>query len=374
MEKYSIQVYGYNFSSVLTTLTFGYDFYNFEYKIEVSKAGGAKFTMEAKNLKATPTNLKMYNRVVIYKGTVPKFVGYIEKLDVTLNEISIECIGLLGLFKKRLHSGTFNSTTAQAAFYSILTTLNAANDTEVEAGEVDVNLSIDELEFIRTQVFSAWDKLASQAEAEYQIRPALDVSGNLHFYLDFKYQLGSDKTDSVYLRYLSSQINSATIVDFQVEVDGGDIVNKVTGVTKNGAGSTLTSTQQDAASIVEFGQLEDTVSFSETLSQTDLDTETAAHVNQHKDEIYTPKIAIDLVKIDESNISLGDLVRVDLNNGFVVLSENNRVLRKTIKLSQNGNEEITVTIQPEGANLLPSSFFSSIVDIENRVRQLESTS
>ena len=110
----------------------------------------------------------------------------------------------------------------------------------------------------------------------------------------------------------------------------------------------------------------------DTKSTAGLDTETTEYVDVHKDEIYTPKIDLNLFLLDEADLTLGDTVRIELNNGFIVLSRDDRILKKKVTVSENNNHQVEVTLQPVGSNLLPSSFVSSIVDIEKRVLQIES--
>lgn len=370
--NYTIRVYGHDFSAgPISTLHFGTHFYDFSFTEELGKPGGFAFTMKADNPKATVANLTLYNRIIIYKGTTPRFVGYIENFRASLQEIKVEGLGLFGLFKKRLFTGSFSSADAKTSFYSILTTLNSADDTGVVIGNSDVSSTLDDIEFSRSRALTSWEKIADLSSAEFYFR-LVDTGSGPTIFLDFENQIGADKSSLIFLRYLKGQVNSATILNFDVDVDGADIVNSVTGFSKDGGGSDISSTNIDATSIATFGKLEDAVNFPDSRSVSSLSTETQEHVDVRKDEVYTPKIDLNLTLINEEDLTIGDTVRVEINNDFIVLSRNDRVLKKTVRVSENNNHEVSVTLQPSGSNLLPSSFVSSIVGIEKRVRQIES--
>ena len=361
--QYWATIYDYDFGNALTTVFWGDDFYDLEYTTEVNKPGGAKFSLTVLNPKATTTNFKMYNKIIIERDGVGVFIGYIENIVATVNEISVECVGMLGLFNKRLFSKVFHTgagDTAQDAFFEILTTLNGVSDTGITVGTTDIDYDIDRVEFQRTPVLTAWRNLAELAGGEFAI--------NTDKTIDFLTRLGTDKSASISLRYNVNQINSANLREFNVEVQGKDTFNKVTGIRKGGT----TDTYSDATSISNFGMLEIAVNQAQLDSGTDLTNAMTSYIDQRKIEFYSPKVVIDERKIDITSLELGDTVKVDLNNGFMTLALNERIIKREIKVSDNAVEVVQLGLIASTGNLLPSSFLSDIMNIEKRVDLLES--
>ncbi len=108
--------------------------YNFNYVNELKKHGSAEFTIKLRDTKATPTNLNLYNRVKITRDGVGVFLGYIDNLRATLNDIQVFCIGMLGLFNRRLITTNITATAANTAIAAILATVNGVDDTGISIG------------------------------------------------------------------------------------------------------------------------------------------------------------------------------------------------------------------------------------------------
>lgn len=361
--NYSVKIYQFDFSTQLTTLFYSQDIYDFSYFTEINKPGGAKFTINVRNAKATTTNLKMFNKVVIERNGVGVFIGYIENIRATVNTVDVVCVGMLGFFRRRLFSKTFTSgggDTAQDAFFEILDDTNTANDTGITQGLSTVFYNLEDIQFVRSKIYDAWSKLASLSNGEFAI--------NTDRTLDFLERLGEDKSDSIILQYNVNQINSANLREFDVEVQGRDTTNKVIGVRKGG----IAGTESDTASILEFGLLEDTINLSYIDASADLTAEMENFIERHKIEFYSPKVTIDEEKIDVDTLNLGDTVRVSLNNGFMSLALNERIVKKEIDVSDNATEIVKLSLIVETGNLLPSSFIEDIIGLSDRVALLES--
>lgn len=356
---YAIKIYNADFSTPLTTLFYSQDVYNFKYSSEINKPGGSSFTINVLNSKATTTNLRMFNKIIIERDGVGVFIGYIENIKATVNTIDISCIGMLGLFNKRLITASY-STSLSNVIFGILSDTNASDDTGITAGTSDIVKTVNNMAFSRSTVLDAWLKMANFGGGEIEITSAK--------VLNFFNRLGEDKSDSVVLQYQINQINTANLRDFNVEVQGKDMINKLTGIRNGGT----TNTQSDATSIANFGLLEKQMNFSQTYNDTDLESEVLNYIENHKIEFYAPKMVVNEEKIDIDTLNLGDTVKVKLNNGFMALELNERIIKREVKVSDNLTEELILGLMPETSNLLPSSFLDDIINISKRVSLLES--
>ncbi len=355
---YTIIIYDRTFNEV--TKLFMPNIYDLSYSTELSKAGGASFKIRVLDPKATAANLKLFNRVIIYKGGVGKFIGYIDELQATINEIEVTCTGMLGLFERRLYTDTINNTQAGTAVFDILTDTNSYDDTGIVAGDTDVVQIVNNVQFSRSTVLAAWQKIANMVNAEFRI--------NINQALEFKTQIGDDKSGSIILQYNVGQINIANLFNFDVAVKGKDIANRVTGIRQGG-----TVIKDDVTSIQTFGLLEHSENFSQTSNNTDLENETQNYVDDHKSEFYTPNIQVNTEKIDSELLEIGDTVRVFLSNGFIVVNQNHRIIKKSVTVSNNNTEQVDLGLIPEGTNLLPSTFVDDIITMQKRLNLLEGT-
>ena len=356
---YTVQIYTPDFTTLLTTMFYGQDIYNFKYASEINKPGGAGFSVNVRNVKATPSNLTMFNKVIIARDNVEIFIGYIESIQASVNIIDVVCVGMLGFFNKRLATASYSST-VQDTVFSILTATNSLDDTGISIGTTDISQNLNNLELSRSTVLAAWQKLANLANGEIEITPAKE--------LNFKQRLGTDNSANVLLKYVVTQINDSNLLDFEVEVQGKDMANQVTGIRDGG----LTSTDSDATSIANYGLLEKAVNFSQTDNGTDLDSEVANYLDRHKIEFYAPKVVVNSERIDIANLNLGDTVRLKLDNGFMSLDINERIIKREVRVSDNLTEQLELGLMPETGNLLPSDFFNDIITLSNRVSLLES--
>jgi len=360
---YTVKIYNFDFSTQLTTLFHSYDFYSFKYSTEINKSGSCTFSINVRNTKAVAANFKMYNKIIVEKDGVGVFIGYVENLKVMVNTIEVFCMGILELFKKRIFSHNFTTgagDTLQSAFFEILTLTNTDNDTGITVGVTDVSQAIANTNFIRSTTLDSWQKLANLASAEFEITPEKK--------LNFYYDLGEDKSASIVLQYKITQINSSNLRDFNVEVQGSDTANRIIGIA-----NALTQTEEDATSIAEFGLLTDTFNFTQTADSGDLATETQNKLNNKKLEFYSPVVVVDEQKIDTDNLNLGDTIKVILDNGFLALNQNERIIKKDVTVSDNLKEEVKLNLMPTTGNLLPSSFIDAIIGMNKRINLLEST-
>jgi len=175
-------------------------------------------------------------------------------------------------------------------------------------------------------------------------------------------------TAPVVIQYKITQLNTANVMDFEVEVDGKDMANSVVGV-----GNGILSTSQDLVYIGIYGRLDATENFTQTTAPADLANETLTYLDTNKIESYSPKVVINPQKISPEDVNLGDTVRVVMDNGFISLDEYERIIKKEVDVSDNKVEQTVLSLTPESTNLLPSTFTEDIIKIDKRVKLLEST-
>jgi len=352
-----IEIYDKNFNALTTV--FPPFVYDIEYTQELSKSGSAKFKIRVIDANATATNLKLYNRVKIYRDSVGVFIGYIENLKADLNEIEVDCQGMLGFFSKRLYTKTISNTNAGTACSNVFAALNAIDDTGITFGASDLTYVISQINFSRSSALDVFEKIANMSKSEIEITTDREFNINS--------RVGVDKTSTIIFQYISTQINASTIFDFDVEIQGKDMANYVVGISSN-----LNSTQQDATSIADFGLLQEFQNFAQTGNQTNLDAETLNYLATYKNEFYVPKVSPNPNKIDVDSYEVGDSVRVVISHGFIAANQTYRIIKKTVKVSENQTLEVSINLTPEDTNVLPSSFFDEINDIRKRVSLLES--
>jgi len=355
---YTIKLFTKGFSD-LTALN-KVNFWDFSYENEIGKGGKAEFKIKVKDNKATTANLKLFNRVKIYKGSTFKWIGYIERLDIDLNVITVKCSGMLNIFKKRNTAyGTTPGATLTTEFFRVLNTLNGADDTGIKEGTSDsVHVIAGQMKLLDIKSLSALKKIA-------------DTDNRLMYideneFLNIVKSLGTDKSSSVIFRYIIDQVNTANIKMFDITVDGGDMWNVVTGKAES-----LGTVKTDPTSITEFGRLETRENFGGTTNANDLDDETQSFLDTHKNEMIIPDISPNSKKIDIDSFDIGDTVKVILDNNFIALNQNQLIIKKKVTITNSGEEDVSVSLAPEGSSILPSNFFNEIDKLKKNQESIE---
>ena len=188
---FSVSIYNKTFNII--TKIFQPNVFNIKYSNEINKPGSASFKIKVNDPQATLSNLRPFNRVKIYKGLKGEFIGFIETLQVSLNIIEVRCIGILGLFEKRMYSAQVLNTLAKTAFFNILNNSNVSDNTGITAGLSTVPNNILQINFSRSTVLAAWQKIATMSNnAEFKV----NVDSTT---LDFVPKLGTNK--SLFLRF-----------------------------------------------------------------------------------------------------------------------------------------------------------------------------
>lgn len=319
-----------------------------------------QFEVDLYDSKATPVNLRKYNRVKLYDGDKWIFSGYIASWKTNdRDSVTVVCKHLFGLFDRRLTGSneTWN-TNAGSAIHGLLTSTNSLKDTKIIVGVNDALSTVNQT-FKRQTVYKAWQDIAKAGQVEFEI----DENDQLNI----KPLVGEDKTSSVVLRFSETQetTNSITTLDFVSE--GDDMANDIIGT-----GNNLTSEQQDLTSQGLYGLLQKVVSYSDQPTQGVLDDLTTDTLTQNKYSKDMPSITLDNKKIKPHSLKLGDTVRVILKKGQLInVDANYRITGLNITWNDNSEPEIKVVLADEFTrNLIPDGI-RDIQEMQDRILALE---
>lgn len=331
-----IKIYDKDFS-VLTTLfggVLGSDFTALKYKNSINKTGDCSFTVRMDNVKITPETVQHYNRIEVtdIDDTV-RWVGYIIDKQYDLYTIDIKCYQLINILQKRLTSAsqTLNGN-ASTLITSLINTTNSAEATGITLGTLDISTSINQTAN-RTAILSVINTIADTVGGQYF------VDNNRNF--QFQSQVGSDLSASVFFRYNINQLELANILSFNITDSGKEIVSKTYG--KAGA---ITSVQESAGLRTAFGLIEEFQNYREQNNATTLDNITAAN---NKTSIYVPDLR--LAPSLEDNFEAGDVVQIELDNGFISLIGTFQIFQKSVEFRQ-GQKSITISIDESAINFI----------------------
>jgi len=357
--SYQVKIYDRQFNE-LTTLTTK-NFWDLEYRNILDKPGDASFKMRVRDVKATPTNIKLFNRIKIFKDGEFKWIGYITDFKASLDELEFQCIGALQLFKERnIAYATTPGQLLTDEFYKILNILiNNVDDTGINQGTSTAISTLTNSVVLRdSDALATFKKLASFENKVINI--------NQDNELDLVDSIGTDKSNTVIFRFVRDQVATANLLDYNVDVDGKDMANsvfaKIGGIRVN---------KQDASSIATFGLRHKVLNNLGSTSSGQLDDEAQTYLDNYKQELITPEIKPNSLKIDPDSYDYGDTVRVVLDNGLIAINQKYLIIEKKVKLSAEGVDEVDIKVSPEGSNVLPSNFFEDIAEIKSRQSLIE---
>lgn len=340
-----IKIYDKSYNP-LTTFLFG-EYGGLSYSSQKHQVGDARFNIDLNNPKVTEANMQHYNRVEVVEDGIVRWAGFIVRKEVSLTTVDVRCRELIGLFKKRLTSSSQTvSGAANTALTALLTSINAADDTGITAGTLDISDTLN-LTFKYDDVFSVLRKSADVVGGEF------NVDANRQ--LNFKTTLGNDLSASVVLRYNVNQISIANITRFSVTDDGDNVVSKAYG--KSGA---LSTAQENATIKGKYGLLEKSRNYQVANAQGDLD---AIALADTKDQEFAPDIVLDRTILD--NFEVGDIVRVEIKNRLVDIDDNFQILKKSVTMI-GSEKQITV-----GIDNIPENIAETIKNVTRRVDLIE---
>ena len=342
--------------------------YDLNFKSTLSGKDTAKFLLPISHPRAENANFKKHNRVVIYRVNPkdqsdlrPVWAGYIEAMRmVNENTLEVGCKGMLNLLDKRVVTRSFTNWQGGAAVYELLNNkVNNVDDTGVEQGETDVTTTFSH-DFAGMKAYKAMQKVAEATGAEIEI--------DAEFKLNFKTQIGEDKTSDVIFRYLNNLQTANSIDKFTLLQEGKELFNKVICYGKDQA---ISSTQEDTVSINEYGLLEKVRHYTQIEDQATLDQTAKELLAFHKPVKEIPTITPKKEKIDLFDYGIGDRVRVIIKQGILDFDQTHRILEINVKVGRNNDEKITLKIAKEGTASLKTDE-EELAELYQRVEELES--
>lgn len=356
----SIYVYNYDLSTPLTTFS-SPSYSNLSVKKVHMGIGSAQFDIDLYDAKATPTNLRKYNRIKIYDNATLVFNGYITswRLSEQSNQVTVVCKHAFGLFDKRKTGASENQTgNAGVAIFAQLASTNGVKNTNITAGTDTSAVSINQT-FKHQTLWKAWQDIckAGSAEIELADNDKINVAP----------QIGTDKSASVIIKFTETQENTNNITELDYTSEGDDMGNAITGLA-----NALTSTQVDAVSQALYGLLEKVESFSDQPNQATLDKITTDTLIQKAYSADLPRVTIDNTKIAPYSLKLGDTVRVRVQRGALINMDSNcRITAIDITYGDTGQPVVKLTFSDVlTRNIIPDGV-QDILKMRDRILALE---
>lgn len=338
------------------------------FKITLGGRDTAKFRLPLSHPRAEKENFQKHNRVEIYRvnprdrSDIRKvWVGYIEAVRVVdENHLEVGCNGLLQLFEKRSVSRSFTNWQGGLAVFELLESkVNADFDTFISAGITDVT-NIFSQDFADMDSLGAWGKIAEATGGELQV--------DTDFRLNFKTQIGEDRTANVIFRFVQNLQNANSIDNFTLVEEGKELFNRVICYGKN---RIISSILEDTASISKFGLLEKVRHFTQIEDQNTLDRMAQELLDFHKPEKVIPTIEPKKEKVDLFDYGIGDRVRVIIKHALLDFDQVHRILEITVSVGRNNEEKIQIKIAEVGTKAIKSDE-ERLAELAGRVDDLES--
>ena len=276
------------------------------------------------------------------------------------NHLEVGCKGLLELFQKRSISRSFTNWEGGNAVFELLNTkVNAENDTFISAGITDVT-EIFSHDFSDMKAVKAWQKIGEATGGELQV--------DVDFRLNFKKQIGEERTDTVIFRFIRNLQNANSIDNFTLLEEGKELFNRITCYGKN---RVVSATLEDPVSISKFGLLEKVRHYTQIEDQDTIDRIAQELLDFHKPEKIIPTIAPTTSKIDLFEYGIGDRVRVIIKHALLNFDQAHRILEINITIGRNNEEKIKIKIAEEGTKAVKSDE-EQLAELAERVDDLES--
>lgn len=350
----------------------------------INAAGHLVFSLHRFDTKATEENLRHYRRVRLFRKNRDStgeyeavWFGYIEAVNQVDDRIEVFCTGMLDLFKKRYTGASeqFNGQGSTEAFGLLTDTNGNDGATGITAGTGGVTTTRD-ITLDHREILSAWEELARAHDAEFEI----DDDGDFNFVPE----LGTDQSSVIELIFRRDGSPGNNVQEIEVGEDGRDMANQVVGVT--GAGGGLTSTIDDATSQTTYGVLIERRTFNHANDQTTLDAITQSYVDQVAHPItdfrIVPEMArrsfdpvggtLSLSGLDYGEVSIGDLITVDIVSDNRTISETKRIAEIVVDVDENMQETLRFTLSKSGvfvtATLLDRK---EIQELKRKIKELE---
>lgn len=294
----------------------------------------------------------------------PVFYGYLEAHKRTSEaEYTVYCASMLQLFASRYsHLDQTLSTTGSTDAFSLLSQTNVEDgDTSISEGDGGVSTTRSVKATGRKDILGLWGDLAKAHHAEFEI----DFDGAFHFVPE----LGSDKTDSVTLRYRTDGQPGTNVTQIAEGEDAATLRNRIIGT--NNVGNTSIKNDLDSQAI--YGVLVEAKVFSEAVNEATLDEMTQSYLEQVK--APAPDFAaqpapverrfnvitseMDIEGFQYGDVRPGDLITCDIISESQTIQGEKRVVEILVSVDDNSQETIQYTLGEEGVFVSVNSLDST---------------
>lgn len=317
-----MQIKIYDFNLTPLTVLQNIDVNDVVYENQLNGDGYCEFTVSALNPKLDRNKIEMYNRVKIYEGEKCVFYGFITDNNYTLNTISIRCVSLSNIMKKKLISTNTASGSIATNITNLITSMNLYENTGISLGEITITGNV--------------EKTYNTDTVEYVLN---DLIGNAQNYIDTDGKLhvkdvyGTDKTSSVILEYDTRRIVKANLNNFIVKESAEPIFTEIVGRDN----FTTVTVVQNASFVASYGKLQAQKLYSNVNGQgAGLPYLVAEAQKDLSDRSFSPELSIS-PKVEDT-FDVGDIVRVKLYNNFIDIDTSYQILVKTVNYI--GNQKI----------------------------------
>jgi hypothetical protein len=284
------------------------------YENQLNGDGYCEFTCSANNAKITRNIVEMYNRVKIYEGAKCVFYGYITDNNYTLNTITVRCVSLSNILKKKLIQTNSVNGTIASIIQTLITNMNAYENTGITAGNITISGSVVK-SYNNDTVDYVLNDLVGNAQSY------IDTDGKLHV----KDVYGKDKTGSVILKYDTRQIQNSNLNNFVVKESSEPIFTEIVGKDNFGTVTVV----QNASFVASYGKLQAQKLYSNVNGTgAGLPYLVAEAQKDLADRSFSPELSLSPKVADTFDV--GDIVKVKLYNKFIDIDTNYQILVKTV--------------------------------------------
>jgi hypothetical protein len=299
---------------------FNIDIENLTYTKILNGVGSMEFTLNIASEKVTEKNIRVYNRIRLEEDGKTVFSGYIIQNRITLNTVSVRCLGLMGMLRVRVSpfnqtfSGSVNDT-----IKNLLTIANENQSTGISAGNI-VGVGTVSRQTNGDNIYDVISDMVSGTANQFRFN---DHEGTL----DVKPFIGKDLSNDVILRFDTRMVKLSNIANFSVDDNGDSVVS-----VSYGRVDANTDNIQDDSLVEKYGRVEKNTAY-RTISNTDLATQITSELSGSE---YTPDLTL-LPNVPDV-FDIGDIVGVKLYNGIVDINTKYQILEKEV--TYNGSEKI----------------------------------
>lgn len=354
-DFFCIDVYDKSFANKQARLK---SYVGLEWEDILNRVSNAKMVFDIMRPEVTHAKIEPYNRIQIMCGETKLWNGYIVRYQIKGIQVHVDMRDLMGFMDKRVIDKNYGSQSTGAVISDLISTMNTTFETEITFGTNNAS---------GNGGFDWHNKKIGRS-----IYEAAKASGDdVWIDLDKRVQIGSkgsDKSNTVALRFNEDRFEETNAANVQIIVDGDDMVNRLHATGTGAAGSVI---RTDADARDYWGMLEGVKSYSASDGTTlqnvaDEDLEILAALEQ------IPRIAPISSRVPINRFDVGDTIMVRVKRGFYDLEAGYRVIRKKYKVASDGRN-VRQTIELAEKPTFVRTILTEIAEIEQRVYNLEQT-